>query len=142
MERSIGRDDEEFETSLVRGLKQWQAAEDESMQIAEEIQARTRNPLVRLVMEIIVQDSAMHRRVQQFIIDSVERKNVLLAPEDLRSIENLIEKHAAAEKDAIALAKEASERTELFVPHYLLRYLLEDERKHDSLLDRFVENRM
>ena len=84
----------------------------------------------------------MHRRVQQYLIDSVEKKNVLLAPEDLRAIEDLIEKHAAVEKDAIALVKNASERMEFFVPHYLLGYLLEDERKRDSLLDRFVGNRM
>src|SRR5512142_1003099 len=105
MKQPIGKDDKEFEAGLVEGLKQWQSAEDESMRITEEVQARTRNPLVRLVMEIIAQDSAMHRRVQQFIIDSVEKKNVLLAPEDLRSIEDLIEKHAAAERDAIALVK-------------------------------------
>ena len=140
MKQKIGTTERELERNLVRRLKQWQSVEDDSLRMTKEVQSRTRNPLVRLVMEIIAHDSAMHRRVQQFIIDSIEKKNVSLEPEDLKDIWDLIEKHASAEKDAIALAEEASESTDLFVPRYLFGYLLEDERKHDLLLDQFVEN--
>lgn len=109
------------------------------MQMTREIQSKTENPLLRLVMEIIAHDSAMHRRVQQFIIDSIEKKHVSLQLEDLETFRDVIEKHADKEKSAIALAEEAREYTDLFVPRYLFGYLLEDERKHDLLLDRFEE---
>ena len=133
-----------LEKALVGTLKQWQAIEDESIKMGRAVQAKTKNPLVQTVMEIIVHDSAMHRRVQQFIIDSVEKTAITLQPEELEEIWGQIEKHIAAEKKTIELAEEAKSSTRLFVQRYLLNYLMEDERKHDLLLERLeeIKNRM
>ncbi len=132
----------ESEQNLIQKLRQWQSVEDEAMQMTREIQFQTENPLIRLVMEIIAHDSAMHRRVQQFIIDSIENKQVGLPSEDFENFRNIIEKHAERERSAIAMAEKAKEGIDLFVPQYLFSYLLEDERKHDLLLDRFEEIKM
>jgi|MudIll2142460700_1097286.scaffolds.fasta_scaffold555562_2 transcriptional regulator GlxA family with amidase domain len=132
------------EEKLVKAMRKWQAVEDESIRMTKTIQAKTDNPLVRLVMEIIAHDSAMHRRVQQFVIDSVETSPIQLAPEDLEKIWDHIEQHIAEEKKTLELADEARLSTRFFVQRYLLNYLLEDERKHDLLLERLeeIKNRM
>jgi hypothetical protein len=127
------------EEQLVKALKQWQAVEDESIKMSQAVQAQSKNPLVQTVMEIIAHDSAMHRRVQQFMIDSVERTAISLRPEELEEIWSHVAKHIAEEKKAIELAEQAKACTRLFVQRYLLNYLLEDERKHDLLLERLEE---
>ncbi len=129
-------------SELVGLLRKWQAIEDGSVASTTEIIGKTKNPLIRLVMEIIAHDSAMHRRVQQFIIDSIENRQVGLPSEDFENFRNIIEKHAERERSAIAMAEKAKEGIDLFVPQYLFSYLLEDERKHDLLLDRFEEIKM
>ena len=130
------------EGKLVKAMKQWQTIEDESIKMSKAVQDKTDNPLVRLVMEIIAHDSAMHRRVQQFIIDSVEKTAIRLQPEELEQIWDQIEKHIAEEKKTVELAEQAKGFTRLFVQRYLLNYLLEDERKHDLLLERLEEIKM
>jgi hypothetical protein len=130
----------ELERELVQRMKKWQSVEDASLRMTKEVRARSHNPFVQLVMEIIAHDSAMHKRVQQFIIDSIEKEEVSFEPEDLNEIWDLIEKHADEEREAIALAGEAQKNADdLFVPRYLFAYLREDERKHDFLLDRLVK---
>jgi Cdc6-like AAA superfamily ATPase len=130
----------ELERELVQRMKKWQSVEDASLRMTKEIRARSKNPFVQLVMEIIAHDSAMHKRVQQFIIDSVEKEEVSFEPEDLNEIWDLVEKHAEEEKEAIALAGEAQKNSDdLFIPRYLFAYLREDERKHDLLIDRLLQ---
>jgi len=133
-----------LDENLVKAMKQWQGIEDESTRMSRAIQAKTENPLVKLVMEIIAHDSAMHRRTQQFIIDSIEKTTITLAPEELEAIWDHIDKHIAEEKKTIELAEQAKASSRLFVQRYLLNYLLEDERKHDALLERLeeIKNRM
>jgi hypothetical protein len=130
------------EQELVEGLKNWQGIEDDAIGMAKSVQSKTENSLVKIVMEIIAHDSAMHRRVQQFIIDSIEKEAIVLQPEDLESIWDIIERHLAAEREVIGIAEGIKSKTRLFVQRYLINYLLEDERKHDSLLERLEEIKM
>ncbi len=135
-----GKTERELQRELVQRLKKWQSVEDASLRMTKEVRARSKNPFVQLVMEIIAHDSAMHKRVEQFIIDSVEKEEVSFEPEDINEIWDLIERHADEEKEAIALAGEAQKSTDdLFIPRYLFAYLREDERKHDLLLDRLIK---
>jgi ferritin-like protein len=101
---------------------------------------KTDNPVVRLVMEIIQRDSQMHHRIQEFIADSLESKAITLTPDEIGEVWELIEKHIALEKDTVRLAKESLEATEgkkgLTVQRYLLEYLLTDEEKHNTVLER------
>jgi hypothetical protein len=132
----------EIEQDLALKLKEWQAVEDDAIRMSRKVQSKTGNPLVKLVMEIIAHDSGMHRHVQQFIIDSIEKNPISLQPEELEEIWDIVEKHLEVEKNAIGMAEELKGSTRLFVQRYLLNYLLEDERKHDSLLERLEEIKM
>jgi hypothetical protein len=115
-------------------LKRWQEIEDGSVALTTSVLEKTKNPLIQLVMEIIRQDSVMHKRVQQTILDSLEKEAFSLQPEELAGIWDMIEKHDEAEKEAIRMAEEARENCPLVVQRQLLDYLIEDEKKHDRLM--------
>src|SRR5579864_3312986 len=92
---------------LIATLKRWQEIEAASIAHTTAIIAKTHNPLIQLVMEIIRQDSFMHKRVQQVILDSLEKEAFTLTPEELGDIWEMVEKHAELEKETIELATEA-----------------------------------
>ena len=116
-------------------IKNWQKIEDASILNSTEIIKNSDNPLVHIVMEIIRQDSVMHRRVQQLIVDNYTRKPLDLNTDDVKRIWELVENHNLIEKKTIALAEELSGKIESPIVAYMLDYLLTDEKKHDKLLD-------
>ena len=124
---------------LAATLRRWQEIEDESIAQTTAVIAKTHNPLIQLVMEIIRQDSLMHKRVQKVMLDSLEKEAFSLTPEELGEVWDLIEKHTAAEKETIALAEKARKNCRLFVQRHLLTYLTEDEQKHDRLLNQLED---
>jgi hypothetical protein len=81
----------------------------------------------------------MHRRVQQAILDGLEKQAFSLTPEELADIWDLVETHIASEKETIELAEKARKNCRMFVPRYLLSYLAEDEKKHDHLLEQLED---
>ena len=102
------------------------------------VMEKTENPIVRVVMEIIQRDSQMHYRVQEMIADSLTSKTVSLTPEELEKVWDLIEKHIKLERQTVDMAEEALaalKGKQMVVQEYLLRYLLEDENKHNHILD-------
>ena len=117
-------------------LRVWQALERQALNDTAEIIEQTKNPLVRMIMEIIQHDSAMHHRVQQFLIDSVTIEDVAVTREDIAEIWEKIEAHDRLEKRTIGLAKELRDESWSPVHKQLLDYLLSDEEKHDRLLEQ------
>jgi hypothetical protein len=124
---------------LAAVLKTWQGLETATIAQTSEVIARSQNPLIQLVMEIIRQDSKMHHRVQQVILDSLEQEAFSLTPEELGDIWDMVEKHAEMEKCTIDLAERALKNCRLFVQRHLLTYLIEDEKKHDRLLGQLED---
>jgi len=124
---------------LVTVLKNCQAIETATVAHTTEVIAKTKNPLIQLVMEIIRRDSQMHHRVQQVLLDSLEREAFTLTPEELGEIWDMVEKHADMEKQTIQLAEMALKNCRLFVQRHLLTYLIEDEKKHDRLLGQLED---
>jgi len=128
----------EKQQQLVEVLKAWQKIEDRSVSQAVDIAERTANPVIRMVMEIVGRDSAMHRRVQQFIIDTLEKEAPSLTVEELENVWGAIEAHIEAERETerlISEARAALAGTKNVVQQYLLSYLAADEKKHDQLLE-------
>jgi hypothetical protein len=125
---------EELKTTL----KRWQEIEVAAVEQTTAVIDRTQNPLIKLIMEIIRQDSVMHKRVQQVILDSLEQQAFSLTPEELGDAWDMIEKHADLERDTIALAEKAQRNCRLFVQRHLLTYLIEDEKKHETLLGQLA----
>jgi hypothetical protein len=128
----------EIQEQIVDNMRRWQKIENGAVASAGNVIEKTDNPIVRLVMEIIQRDSQMHYRVQELIADSLSLKALSLTPEELGDVWELIEKHIELEKKTVAMAEEALaalEGKKMVVQEYLLQYLLEDENKHNHILD-------
>jgi hypothetical protein len=121
---------------MVKVLRDWQALERHAMNDTAEILQETSNPLIRAIMEIIRHDSLMHHRIQQFIIEALTEKAVTITREDVALIWEKIEAHDKAEKKTIELAKELQAKAWDPVQSILLEYLLTDESKHDTILEK------
>jgi bacterioferritin (cytochrome b1) len=127
----------EKQEALVENMKQWQKIENAAIFQTAKIMEQTEHPLIRAVAEIIQRDSHMHYRIQQLIVDSLEKEAVPVLIDQLSSVWETIEKHIQIEKQTIEMAQaclQSIEGTRNVVQQYLLNYLLEDERKHDKLL--------
>ena len=133
----------EAQEQIVANMKKWQKIENASVSSTGRVIEKTENPIVRLVMEVIQQDSQMHYRVQELIADSLTTKAITLTPEEVGDVWGLIEKHIALEKQTVELAKSSLRAIEgkkgMIVQAYLLEYLLRDEEKHDVILDKLNE---
>src|SRR5690348_7335238 len=124
---------------LTSVLKTWQGLETATIAHTTDVIAQTKNPLIQLIMEIIRRDSEMHHRVQQVLLDSLEKQAFTLTPDELGDIWSMVEKHAEMEKATIELAEKARSNCRLFVQRHLLTYLLDDEKKHDRLLSQLED---
>ena len=128
----------EAQQQIVTNMKNWQKIENASIVSTGKIMEKVDNPIVRLVMEIIQRDSQMHYRVQQMIEDSLERTALSLQPEELASVWDMIEEHQKLERQTVELATKSIEAIGkskgMLLQHYLLKYLLSDEHKHEELL--------
>jgi hypothetical protein len=128
----------EIQKDIVSNMKLWQKIENASVASTGKIIQKTDNPIIRMVMEIIQQDSQMHYRVQELIAESLEGKAVALTPEDVRDAWSMIEKHIELEKKTVEFAESALKALKgrkMVVQEYLLNYLLEDENKHNHILE-------
>jgi hypothetical protein len=120
-------------------MRNWQKVENASVASTGQVIEKTDNAVVRLVMEIIQRDSQMHFRVQEMIADSLEAKSLNLNPDELADIWSMIEHHILLEKKTVELAEQALEALKgkkMVVQEYLLHYLLEDENKHNHILEQ------
>jgi hypothetical protein len=127
----------EIQEKLVDTMHKWEKIEDAAVASTGKIIDSTDNPLIRLVMEIIQADSRMHRRVQEFIAATLTEKAVSLTPEEMGKVSGAIEKHNAIEKQMVGYVDEtlnALKGKKMLVQEYLLNYLWDDEKKHETLL--------
>jgi hypothetical protein len=129
----------ELDENLVKILKQWQKIEDDSVKSTSDIIAKTKNPVIRQIMEIIKQDSAMHKKVQQVIIDSFEKEAISMDPDELSDVWAMVEKHIELEKETVRLAEESRKNSNSFMIRYLLGYLMTDELKHNHILQQMED---
>jgi bacterioferritin (cytochrome b1) len=134
----MARNAKEDQEKIIANVRKWQKVENAAVAVTGRVIEKTENPIIRLVMEIIQQDSQMHHRAQQLIADSLESRVISLTPEELAEVWGVVEEHIRIEKETITLAKAALEMTGsskgLLVQRYLLEYLLKDEEKHDAIL--------
>ena len=129
----------ELQEKIVTNMRKWQKIENAAVATTGKIIEDIENPLVRMVMEIIQRDSQFHYRIQEFIADSLEHKTVALSTDELGKVWGQIEKHIELEKETLKLAHEAAEALKgkkMLVQEYLIHYLLEDEEKHNSMLEK------
>jgi len=127
----------EIQENLVKTMRHWQGIERKSIASTGAVIGKTTSPLIQLVMEIIQNDSQLHHRVQQFVVDSIESAPVAISPEDMQEISALIDAHLKLEDEMVGAVSAAIAQVKgkkMGVQEYLLNFLVEDEKKHASLL--------
>jgi len=127
----------EKQQEIISTMEKWQRVENMTVVLTGQIMEKTKNPIIRLIMEVIQRDSQMHYRVQEWIADSLEYKTVSLTPEELGEVWEMIERHIELEEKSVQIAEQtlASLKGKAMVTQaYLLNYLMEDEKKHKNLL--------
>lgn len=127
----------ETQEQIVSSMREWQKIENQGIVSTSQIIEQSKNPLVRLIMEIIQRDSQMHYRVQDLVADSLESKIVELNVEEMALLSEMIEKHLELELRTIQLAQGALEKIKgrgMAIQTYLIEYLLKDEEKHAEIL--------
>lgn len=120
---------------LVQQFKEWQNLENDTRGLAEDLQKKTSNPFIQMIMEVIKRDSEKHKVMQQFVIDALTKEAVHLSPQDLMPLSEVLEKHITAEAKSMALANACAvvESKNYFVD-FVVEALMEDEAKHHSML--------
>ncbi len=129
----------DLQAEIVDAMKEWQKMEDASLASTGRIIERTTNPIIRLTMEVIQRDSQMHYNVEKWVAESLQDTAISLAPEELRKVWAMIERHIELEQRMIDTVKKllpSLKGKRMVVQEYLLNYLLEDETKHANLLRR------
>lgn len=126
---------------LVSALREWQQIERDAIDQAAEVMEASSNPLIREIMDIIRNDSVQHFRVQQFLIDCLVETPVKVTPEEIDAVWDAIVCHEKIEKSVVEFAAELRRDSTDFVQRTLLDYLLQDEKKHDSMLEALEEFR-
>jgi len=129
----------ELQDNLVAELKNWQKAEGTAANQMEKLGKATDHPIIKLVADVIHADSLRHAKVQQLVIDSIEKGTLSLSPDDLGKVWGLIDEHIKTEQHMVADVRKALDSMrgrKMVVQQYLLEYLLFDEEKHDLLLEK------
>jgi hypothetical protein len=129
----------EASPAFLRAIKEWRELEDETLQISGETIERSRNPIVRIIMEMIRHDSEKHKVLLRLLEEGLTKEELHLSPEELSPLADMIERHIEAETKSVEAARLALEESELFVTRYLLTMLLADEAKHHRLLEDLNE---
>lgn len=127
----------EIQKDLVKRMQSWQEVERESAASTAKVLEKTKNPLLHLVMEIIRRDSELHERIQQFIVDIVDKKPVALTPDDLGGVSALLDHHLRLEDQMVEAVNASIEKVrghKMLVEEYLLDFLVQDEKKHATML--------
>jgi len=120
---------------LVQQFKEWQNLEKDTRGLAEDLQKKTSNPFIQMIMEVIKRDSEKHKVMQQFVIDALTKEAVHLSPDEIMPLSEVLEKHIKAEAKSMALANEcAVVETKNYFVDFVVNALMEDEAKHHSML--------
>ncbi|MFC2035893.1 hypothetical protein ACFLUJ_07235 [Chloroflexota bacterium] len=128
----------ELQQDIITNMEDWQKVEGRSIASTAQIIVKTKNPIIKMVMEIIQRDSQMHAVVQNWIAETLEYKTVSLSPDELTEVGQMVEQHIAIENKMIESAEQVldsvKDKKAMLAQQYFLNYLLNDEKKHSELL--------
>jgi rubrerythrin len=119
-------------------LKEWLDAEEQTIKMTNRISTSTDNPAVKMFMTIIRSDSAKHKLVQEYLLNSLTVKAPEVTFEEIGEISGMINEHLALEQKTVELGQTLAEEINLPIITDLLNYLVDDERKHVTLLNALI----
>jgi rubrerythrin len=119
-------------------IDRWVGIEENAIDNATDLINRSKNPMLKSMIELIKMDSQKHKRILETIRLNLDSA-VTFSTDDLKVVDTLVEKHAMMEKHAVETAEQALEMSSLPIPRFLLAHLLQDERNHDAYVQELNE---
>jgi len=128
----------EQQQRIVSTIRDWGLLEQESSEYIEQVKAKCSNPLVFLVMDIIENDARLHKRLQEFIVNTLEHEPLTLSPDEVDEVIGLMRNHTRLKARMVEKVENTMEMTKdksLGIQKFLLKTLLADEKKHKEMLE-------
>lgn len=122
------------EAKLVQLMKDWHKLEDQTIAFSEDLENKSDNPFVKVIMEIIKHDSQKHKIMQQFVIDALTKEAIHLSPQELIPLADVLEKHIQAEAKSMGMAHACSTESRNYFVDFIVSSLTDDEIKHHNML--------
>jgi len=89
-------------------------------------------------MDIIENDARLHKRLQEFIVNTLENEPLTLSPDEVDEVIGLIRNHARLKARMVEKVEKTMVMTKdksLGIQGFLLKTLLADEKKHKEMLE-------
>ena len=115
-----------------KNIEKWIELEDLTVKSCETIMKKSSSIVVKAMMNAIKMDSQKHKDLLGVVLQCVDG-TVTLTPEELEMLSSLLEGHTKIEMDAINMAERAITDSKHFVVTHILKYILDDERKHFAI---------
>ncbi len=116
-----------------KNIERWLKIEELTIGSCDAILKKSKSPVVNALMKAVKMDSQKHKELLEFVQQCLDG-TITLTPEDLATASDLIEAHVKYERDAIEMAEKSLADSRHFVINQVLKYILEDERKHFSMV--------
>lgn len=123
---------------LSRMIERWKEKQEDTRKSAEELHEKTKSYFVRIVANAIERDSEKHEEILKAVLDCMDC-TVTITPNELGELSSLLSSHLEVEKKTQELAEFALKKHQPYITTYLLKYLIEDEKKNFVLMDRLNE---
>ncbi len=115
-----------------KNIAKWIEIEKLTVGSCDAIMKKSKSPIVNAMMKAIKMDSQKHEELLKVVQECLEG-TITMTPEELGTISSLIEGHSKLEKDAIDIAEKTLADSRHFVVSQIIKYILEDERKHFAM---------
>jgi len=127
----------EQQQRIVSTIRDWGLIERESSEFIEQVKAKCGNPL-SFGKDIIENDSRLHKRLQEFIVNTFEHEPLTLSPDEVDEVIGLMRNHIrlkARMVEKVEKTMEIAKDKSLGIQKFLLKTLLADEKKHKERLE-------
>lgn len=115
-----------------KNINKWLELEDLTIGSCDAIMKKSKSQVVTAMMKAIKMDSQKHKELLKVVLECING-TITFTPDELTTVASLLETHAKVEKDAIDMAEKALSDSKHFVISQILKYILDDERKHFSM---------
>jgi leucyl aminopeptidase (aminopeptidase T) len=123
---------------LERMVARWRERKETTRKSAEGLANKTESYFVQIVSNAVRRDAEKHEEILKAILDCLDC-TVAVTPDELGELSDLLEAHLQIEKQTRELAELALKKHRHYITTYLLKYILEDEKKNFGLRDQLNE---
>lgn len=117
--------------------KVFQEAAEKEKEYAKELEEEARrlpNPVIRVLLESIAEDSYKHSKLYTAALEVVQGKVGMISRRELEDLRRAVRKHIEEEARMVKLARELADSTDNPRLKLILEAIYEDELRHHSLL--------